>query len=47
MALTDGVVNQDIAGLASLNRQRPVFPFDQDFAFSPEAKLSARWAELV
>ncbi|MCY1464221.1 hypothetical protein D9M71_822180 [compost metagenome] len=47
MALTDGVVNQDIAHLASLHRSRPVFPFDQQFDFTPEAKLSARWAESV
>lgn len=47
MALTDGVVNQDIAHLASLHRFRPVFPFDQEFDFTPEAKLSARWAESV
>ena len=43
MALTDGVVNQDIANLASNRRTRPVFPFDRDFEFTPEARLSARW----
>jgi microcystin degradation protein MlrC len=45
MALTDGVVNQDIANLTSHRRTRPVFPFDRDFAFAPEAALSARWRE--
>ena len=43
MALTDGVVNQDITNLASLRRTRPVFPFDCDFDYAPAATLSARW----
>ncbi len=43
MVLTDGVVNQDIANLASDRRVRPVFPFDRDFDYTPQAKLSARW----
>ena len=43
MALTDGVVNQDIANLDSRRRSRPTFPFDRDFAFVPEGKPSARW----
>lgn len=45
MALTNGVVNQDIANLASYRRTRPAFPFDRDFAYSPAAALSARWRE--
>lgn len=45
MALTDGVVNQDIANLSSLRRARPVFPFDRDFDYAPAAALSARWRE--
>jgi microcystin degradation protein MlrC len=45
MALTDGVVNQDIANLASHHRARPVFPFDRDFDYAPTAKLSARLQE--
>ncbi|MEZ0000148.1 M81 family metallopeptidase [Sinorhizobium fredii] len=44
MALTDGVVNQDIDHLASERRQRPIFPFDRDFEFTPKARLSARWS---
>jgi len=47
MALTDGVVNQDIANLTSNRRARPIFPFDRDFEFTPQAKLSARWDALA
>ncbi|MDK1373895.1 MULTISPECIES: M81 family metallopeptidase [unclassified Sinorhizobium] len=43
MALTDGVVNQDIENLASERRQRPIFPFDRDFDFKPRARFSTRW----
>lgn len=43
MALTKGVVNQDIEHLPSERRRRPVFPFDRDFDFQPRARLSARW----
>ncbi|MCA1440067.1 M81 family metallopeptidase [Ensifer sp. IC4062] len=43
MALTDGVVNQDIENLGSERRQRPIFPFDRDFDFEPRAQFSARW----
>ncbi|WEX90452.1 M81 family metallopeptidase [Sinorhizobium garamanticum] len=43
IALTDGVVNQDIKNLGSERRQRPIFPFDRDFDFEPKARLSARW----
>jgi len=45
MALTDGVVNQDIAHLASHRRAKPVFPFNRDFDYAPLATLSARWRE--
>jgi microcystin degradation protein MlrC len=45
MALTDGVVGQDIENLVSLRRQRPAFPFDRDFAYTPEARLSASWKD--
>lgn len=44
MALTEGVVNQDIEKLASERRQRPIVPFDRDFDFTPRARLSARWS---
>ncbi|MBD9450478.1 M81 family metallopeptidase [Rhizobium sp. RHZ02] len=45
MALTEGVVNQDIEALVSKRRIRPVFPFDRDFAYMPQARLSARWKD--
>jgi microcystin degradation protein MlrC len=45
MALTDGVVNQDIVNLASHRRSRPVFPFDRDFDYAPAAAFSARWRQ--
>jgi hypothetical protein len=45
MALTDGVVNQDIAGLVSHRRLRPAFPFDRDFDYQPTARFSARWMD--
>ena len=45
MALTDGVVNQDIAGLVSKRRLRPAYPFDQHFDYQPRARFSARWRD--
>lgn len=45
MALTQGVVNQDIEGLVSRRRTRPAFPFDRDFDYAPRARLSARWQD--
>lgn len=45
MALTDGVVNQHIAGLVSDRRLRPVFPFDEHFDYQPQARFSARWKD--
>jgi microcystin degradation protein MlrC len=44
MALTDGVVNQDIEALVSQKRQQPIFPFHKEFSFTAKATLSARWA---
>jgi len=44
MALTDGAVNQDIENLSSERRRRPIFPFDREFDFVPEARVSARWS---
>ncbi|MDD1497773.1 M81 family metallopeptidase [Agrobacterium sp. CNPSo 3708] len=43
MALTDGVINQDIETLPSKRRVQPIFPFVKDFDYTPSAKLSARW----
>lgn len=45
MALTQGVVNQDIERLANLNRIGPVYPFDKSFDFQPKARHSARWRD--
>ncbi len=45
MALTEGVVNQDIEALVSKRRIRPVFPFDRDFDYAPRARISARWKD--
>ena len=42
MALSEGVVDQDIPRIGNLRRTRPVFPFDRDFTYRPEPLLSAR-----
>lgn len=44
IALTDGVVSQDIPRLENHRRIRPLFPFQRDFGFTPEARLSERWS---
>lgn len=43
MALTDGVINQDIEALPSRRRIQPIFPFRRDFDWAPQARVSARW----
>ena len=43
MALTDGVINQDIERLPNNRRQRPSYPFDADFDYVPQPQMSARW----
>jgi len=43
MALTDGVVNQDIPALTSLRRKPATYPFQKDATFTAEAALSKRW----
>jgi microcystin degradation protein MlrC len=43
MALTDGVINQDIEQLPNERRPSPTYPFDKHFTYSPTARLSARW----
>ena len=45
MALTDGVINQDIAALPNRRRGRPIYPFGKNFAYSPEVRFSARWRD--
>ncbi|MDX7949678.1 M81 family metallopeptidase [Lichenihabitans sp. Uapishka_5] len=47
MALTEGVVNQDIPRLANRRRLRPTFPFQDGFAYAPEPRLSKRWADRI
>jgi microcystin degradation protein MlrC len=42
MALTDGAVNQNIPSLTNTNRALPCFPFQDNFEWSPVARLSAR-----
>jgi microcystin degradation protein MlrC len=42
MALTDGAVNQEILALTNLQRHSPSYPFQQDFAWKAEARLSRR-----
>lgn len=44
MALTDGVINQDIERLPNHRRLQPTYPFQTDFGFVAQAKLSGRWA---
>jgi len=44
MALTDGVVNQDIARLPNLHRPRGTLPFEADAGFAPAPQPSARFA---
>ncbi|MDO1583548.1 M81 family metallopeptidase [Rhizobium oryzicola] len=43
MALTDGVINQDIEHIRNERRKVPTYPFQKDFDFVPEAQASARW----
>lgn len=45
MALTDGVINQDIEALPSHRRAQPIFPFVKDFDYQAIAKFSARWKD--
>ncbi len=42
MALSPGVVDQDVAHLPRPNKARPTYPFDTDFDFTPEVRWSAR-----
>lgn len=44
MALSPGVVDQDVARLPRPNKVRPTYPFDTDFTFTPEVFWSARSA---
>ncbi|KAA1184598.1 M81 family metallopeptidase [Rhizobium tropici] len=42
MALSPGVVDQFVERLPRLRKQKPTYPFDKDFDFTPETALSAR-----
>ncbi len=42
MALTEGVVDQDIPRIGNHRREMPVFPFDRQFAFTPKPIASVR-----
>lgn len=46
MALTDGVINQDIEMLVNKRRVQPTYPFQKEFDFQATAKLSARWVKM-
>ncbi|MFC5445895.1 M81 family metallopeptidase [Rhizobium halophytocola] len=45
MALTDGVINQDIEALPSSRRVQPIYPFVKGFDFTPEVRYSSRWQD--
>lgn len=42
MALSEGVVDQDIPRLPARRIHRPTYPFDEDFAYVPQPTASAR-----
>ncbi|MCC3735395.1 M81 family metallopeptidase [Rouxiella badensis] len=46
MALSDGVVDQFVERLPRKRKTVPTFPFDKDFTFTPEVKVSARSTSL-
>lgn len=43
MALSDGVINQDIEALVSVRRVQPIHPFVKGFGYRAAAVVSARW----
>ena len=43
MALTDGVINQDIENLPSHRRHQPSYPFVKDFSYRPTVQFSKRF----
>lgn len=44
MALSPGVVDQDVERLPRRRKLQPIYPFDKDFEYSPQVFLSARSA---
>lgn len=47
MALSPGVVDQDVEHLPRHRTTRPTFPFDRDFAWAPRPVWSARSAKIL
>ena len=45
MALTNGVINQNIEALPSNRRVQPIYPFTKTFEFTPAVQLSSRWRD--
>ncbi|MFY8102225.1 MAG: MlrC C-terminal domain-containing protein, partial [Allorhizobium sp.] len=43
MALTDGVINQDIENLPSHRRHQPSYPFVKDFSYTAKVFFSTRF----
>jgi microcystin degradation protein MlrC len=43
MALTEGVINQDIKNLPNHRRSGDFYPWKPDFDYTPEPILSTRW----
>ena len=43
MALTDGVINQDIENLPSHRRHQPSYPFVKDFSYTANVFFSTTW----
>jgi microcystin degradation protein MlrC len=43
MALTDGVINQDIENLPSHRRRQPSYPFVKEFSYTPTVQFSKRF----
>jgi microcystin degradation protein MlrC len=43
MALTDGVINQDIENLPSHRRHQPSYPFVKEFSYRPTVQFSKRF----
>jgi microcystin degradation protein MlrC len=43
MALSNGVINQDIASLPNLRRTGDIYPFVADFKYEPKPQASLRW----
>ncbi len=47
MALTDGVINQDIENLPSHRRKQPSYPFVKDFSYTAKVFFSTRFLDTL